>query len=52
MKYQYHVLHVPGNIADTPSHVQSSNANLDDSHVRTEVDAYVNAIMNTFQQPT
>ena len=49
MKYQYCISHVPGKslvIADALSCAPSTNSNLDDSHFRTEVDAYVNAIMN------
>jgi len=50
IKYQYCISHVPGKslvITDALSHAPSTNSNLHDFHFRTEVDAYVIAIMNT-----
>jgi len=43
-------LHVSGKrlvIADRLSRAPSTNNNLDESHFRTEVDAYINVIINT-----
>ena len=51
MKYQYSISHVPGKslvIVDALSHAPSSQTTLDDTEFRTEVDVYVNAVMNTF----
>ena len=50
MKYQYSISHVPGKslvIADALSRAPSSKTTLDDTNFRTEVNAYVNAVMNT-----
>ena len=46
MKYQYSISHVPGK-ADALSRAPSSKTTLDDANFSTEVNAYVNAVMNT-----